>query len=531
VDSIYFYKIISKNNALKINNRKNDRYISYTSFTSLSLFNKNLVIAVGKDKLIYMSYDGGRNWVLKSHMAGKKQSPVYRGSGNQAMYISKYVKFVHSTDNGLTWLPQKIYLPYFVSQNRFGNLQNYGNSTFFNGKGVAFYEERFMENKDTNFIISESNGDVIKLINNRRIAGYPGRPCINDKKNSFFSSQNKLYLFHNSSVFGTWMFSVLYIFDDEMRLTRHNFFDSSQVFLMDTFYDGNIYGLTVNYRNPQQYGKDGYSFESSLSLVKSTDGGKTFENLSDYDIFNHRIRTDMVLLRNSSKSDDEIFFFLTDTLASEFKMYSINIKTKELNLLGKIPDIFIPTAKGIRVIDSMYYYDCVLFGDNRKIIFKLFKNPDPIANPDSWEEIKFHKRYSNVSFRLLNDNSILINAYDSLADWGVLWFAKPKHTTAVVEEPDIQPAIYISEPIPNPASDIVRFNVSHDLNYMFEQASIKVYDILGNIVSRDDEFTVTRRSNHSAGIMWNVTGVGPGVYFITVRLGGETMSKPIVIYR
>jgi hypothetical protein len=240
----------------------------------------------------------------------------------------------------------------------------------------------------------------------------------------------------------------------------------------------------------------------------------------------------MLLFFNSSKSEDEIFFIFTDTLATILKLYGINVKTGEMNYLGKLPEAFMPTAKGIRVIGSTYYYDCVHYDDVEKTVtFKLFSNENPIENPNSWEEVKFTKRYYMVSFINLQDKSYLINAYDSLSGRGALWFAKLKKPSAVSEEIETQPTIYISEPMPNPASDIVKFNVYYNKTYSMEQADIKIYDIMGRVVSAADEFITDSRNEYSSMVRWNSSGVSPGVYFIGIRLGGETITKPVVIYR
>jgi len=531
-DSISFNKVIPGSNPHKINDNINDRYISNCSFKAIKFLTDDMIIAVGMSKLIYISFNQGKHWMLISQMDNRIYSSIFKGSGNHAMYVSDDVKFVHTSDNGITWKPQKLYSDFFFSKQIYGDLLNYGYATMFNDKGVAFYSQFLtIANGDTNFFVSEQNGDITRFLNNDYLIGYPAETGIAYVKYHFFENNNRLFLTLNSGILQThWVFSFLFAFNDNMYMTRKNFFDSSHVLIMDTFGDGNIYGLTANYREPKLV----EDFKVNLSLIKSTNGGNSFETEANYEFFNHEMKFSSKFINSVSNSKDEIFFYFTDTTGyyidsiTQYKIYGINIHTKKLSEIGRLPKHFDNISLGVQKFNSKYYFTCVNFLPHQ-ILLKLFVNDDPFNNPDNWKEV-VNPGYSNLNIEVLNDSTSTIFAYYSLINNYVIWFAKAKNATSVIEgQTEIQTPIYNTTPYPNPARNIIRTKIYWDLRYDINKADISIYDYKGNRINGRQDVDINRLNNYSGILSWDCSKYNSGLYFIMIKLGNSTRSIPVIV--
>ncbi len=530
-DSISFNKIIPGSNPQKINNNLNDRYISKCSFKAIKFLTDDMIIAVGMSKLIYISFNQGKNWMLVSQMDNRIYSSIFKGSGNHAMYVSDDVKFVHTSDNGITWKPQKLYSDFFFSKHIYGDLLNYGTATMFNDKGVTFYSDFLTQKGDTNLFVSEQNGDVTRFLNNDAVIGYSPGNGIADVQYHFFENNNRLFLTYNSGIVQfKWYFSFLFVFNDNMYMTRKNYFDSSHVLLMDTFSDGNIYGLTANYREPKSL----EVFKFNLSLIKSTDGGDTFETEANYELFNQEIEINSLFIERVINSKDEIYFYLQDTTSYyidstfQYIIYGINIHTKKLSEIGRLPKQYESAIRGVQKFNSKYYFECVRFLP-KELILKLFVNDDPFNEPDNWKEVE-NPGYSNLSINVMNDTTATIFAYDSLINNYVIWFAKPKKATSVIDaQTEIQTPIYNTSPYPNPARNLILTKIYWDMSYDIDKAYITIYDYKGNSISGRQDIDINRLNNYSGILSWDCSKYNSGLYFIMIKLGNSTRSIPVIV--
>ncbi len=530
-DSISFIKVLPNNNSQKINDGINDRYISNTIFAKIKFLTNKIIIAVGKDKLIYMSFDSGKTWVLKSHLDLRWASRIYRIDDKHAYFVGQYAKFVHTTDEGTTWLPQKNYYNIFTKEIRFSDTKNWGTELFMNNKfGLAYYHTE-VEN-DTNFVYTNDGGETVILKNSNNGIGY-GCPSIQFKKYSLFKNKNKLlfsfngYLDFNAT---PWPFSFIYEFDKKMERKRRYFLDSAHFVCIGTFFDNNLYALILKYSNPENISNRQWKYNLKLALIQSLDTGKSWTTLREFDFFKRKIIYNNIQLLYTSKTDKEIFFHYLDNNGNA-TVYMIDIVEKKLHKIVKYPENYIPGSYGIQKIANKYYFRAIRFHNKpRWIESKLYMNDDIVNQPSNWHLVS-PTRYTQLSIIASTDSLFYIRAYDSLFKRPVMWFAKLKKISGIDENIETKGTMYIGEPVPNPASNLVSLNVSFDLNYKIEQADINVYDVLGNHISSKEQFNIQRRNNHSISVIWNTAAIPPGVYFLSVRLGGETITKSLVIYR
>mgnify|MGYP000851714497 CR=1 FL=1 len=163
IDSIYFGKADKVNNTfVKIKQPINDRYIVNTNFSHLNFIAKDSIIAVGKGKLIYFSYDGGLNWELKSLL--NVYSAFFFFDKMNACMIAPYAKFIHTKNGGVTWLPQLNHSKVYYQNTSFKNPTSLPSIRFFNNKmNGFFFGESVSQPNDTNLIHTKDGGNSVKI--------------------------------------------------------------------------------------------------------------------------------------------------------------------------------------------------------------------------------------------------------------------------------------------------------------------------------------------------------------------------------
>ena len=124
---------------------------------------------------------------------------------------------------------------------------------------------------------------------------------------------------------------------------------------------------------------------------------------------------------------------------------------------------------------------------------------------------------------------LYIRAYDSLFKTRVIFFAKPKTTSAVVEVEPAQNKLYLSKPIPNPMHLQVKARLYWDNSMNIENAKFEVYDLSGTVVSQSKQFTFNKLNSYSGDLVWSHSGLPAGVYLIVVKIGDVVRTTPVVI--
>ena len=519
IDSLYFIKINTNNGKpTRINKNINDRYISYLYFTQLNFITPDTIIAIGRNKLIYMSYDRGKTWELKSHFDDRGIGKIFMIDKKYSYTVGRSVKFIHTSDGGITWLPQKNYTSYFASENRFRNLYNYGTTFFKNNKfGFAFYHTLIQ--KDTNFFYTHDGGETINQKNSNEIIGY-------EKTYSPFNfkiiENNQQMLFIQPSQLYTRKFTMIFRLSLMLEQEKTSFIDSAQVVFIDTFDNYKLFALVINYKYPNNNSYDSIF----ISLMSSIDTAVTWQELRDYNILNDYERLDIV-----SRIDGNVFLFFKNKGEIPYDLFKLNIQTMELVKVFTLPNGFQPTQNGVQKVGNKYFISGYYYEKPPNPTGALLENDDFENNPKDWQMVTPKKRYNGFYLNLKNDSLIYFTSYDSLMQSNVIWFAKSKIKTSVENQIETNSNLYLSNPSPNPAKEKVRIKLYFNKRYKIEQANIKVYDILGNLVSQKNQFELNSFKDYSAFINWNCNSIKNGVYIISVELGGNRISHPVVIYK
>jgi photosystem II stability/assembly factor-like uncharacterized protein len=512
LDSIYFYNIVYHNKTPnRINEYESDRYITNLSFKNMNFISGDTIIAVGIDKLIYMSFNRGKNWELKSHLLSSDFSSMSRLSDSYAIIAGRYGKFIKTTDGGVTWLPQKNYNGDLVDS-RYKYPVN----------GAIFHEcnekESFVyyNTYGSNFVYTADGGETG---NSKNIDGVTGYTDIGQY--NIYSSGNQILLAQSSKFYSKY-FAVIYQLSNDMTFQgRASLIDSAKVLLFDKF-DDKLMALTLNLRDPDISIANQFN-NTYLSLISSIDSGKTWQTEKDINI---DIKT---LVYSVNRVRDNIFIILSYASDSTLHFFKLNVKTFKYEDIFSTKGVDFPWISGIR--DKIYIRVANYLG-NAIFEWELWENNDIENHNNLWNDIMPKIRYSWPSIGVDRDSLITITSYDSLLNSYVRWFAKLKAGINSVESQiESDNSLYLSTPSPLPGHEFIRVKLYWDQRLDIEKANFKVFNMEGVELLQNNKFNFDIINNYSGYITWNCKEVGTGVYIINVSIDSHTLSVPVMVVK
>jgi photosystem II stability/assembly factor-like uncharacterized protein len=527
LDTIFFGKVNKKDKKfISIKQSANDRYIVGTAFTHLNFISKDTLIAVGKDKLIYMSFDGGVSWELKSHL--NEFGIFFLFDRLKARIIAPYARFIHTNNGGVTWLPQRNYSPVFSENLNFvGGIQS-ARYSIDTAKGF-FFGDSFLEPHDTNFVYTGDGGKTVQLkkIKNLSHRSYEVYP--------FIITSNGKTIIVTQRDFGSY-YLIFQKLSDKLEIEK------TWYFVDTTFY-------AILNQNDTLYAIGSHTKDSVTNrfyLYYSIDTAQTW--IEDFQMKADTLIKDIPqtaqIVGSASMVGDYILWYhiflklINDKDVLDDKLYLINVKNKSFQKI-----LSIDKASLVKV-----------FSLNNRVVFSwaidwMKGNPVPDLtyierlNDNSFSMKNFSfMRYGPPNFMLteerflpptgvLSDTLFAFVAYDSLFRTNALFYARVKKATSVDEDIQVEgvPSIYMAQPFPQPARTLTKMKVYHDSRLNMEQADFGVYNLMGIKVAGKESFSFSRLNHYSAELVWKIEGLPSGVYIVVIRIGNKSCSIAVVV--
>lgn len=543
LDSLYFGLIDKQNMAfINIKNPVNDRFIANLRINDLKLFNiegKEIFMAVGDGRLIYISTDRGRNWELKSLL--NEIGPIYIFGKHNAHLITQYGKFYFTKDGGVTWLPQSNFLPRKTSP--FGEVGFFIDSL----RGLFLKNEQIIKFSSPNFYYTLDGGNTVA---SKKINATTG-----GELSTILYSKGKVVLLtggtynHNKN-----RFTEIVILNDSLQ-------QEEWIWHTDTLWPEQPFSLR--------------QIQDSLYIAYAFAYGDTLYGLSPVysdTIFNG---FDVYSSTNFFNTWDKIFFFpatsehLSNALQTKDTVLICFSKITENGYDSEILALYLQnhTFKKYKLSFDKYYatFSEIFKYCNKHCIFGIPKDFDTNSVPqkvllaisldkdeiNDYEEIEVPPKYNPLTFA----NSILTQtsyARFSEKDDSLLAFASlnnfrpnipptflffiPKPCKPVSSSPD-EPILdydylYVSKTYPNPVTinDIINFRIYYDPKYTVNDLNIAVYDILGHKVADNNSFELVPLNQYTVQVKWKTQYLSPGLYFILVKLGNTSFATYVVTY-
>ncbi len=518
LDSLYFIKANLETGFFHhIKIRENDRYITNLKINNVRFIDENTVIAVGANKLIYMSHDKGVNWKLVSVMPFLYNENV-RFDNTNAGNITSYGKFYRTNNSGITWLPQRTYDSRYT-QGGFQYVWGSSGLCFFYDKDNGYSWSTKLYSVKENMIYTRDNCETTN---------------IKEMKFKYLTSEPLLHLnFENemllllSGGYRYNRYTIFFILNLEPEEKSRSVLDSSHVKFIAKYKDNKLIGVAVKYSEPDT--NQAVFFKNSYLYLFETDKNMTsFNEITKIDISIEKSYLD----RYSIVDDDLFIMKAYDENQSKHLsiLYRLNLSTLKLDTIYTYDTNYLYSFSNMTKINNTYYYSFYEWNKTDHLTY-LIANEDFKNKPTEWYDVTPKERYSTVRINLYQNNLYQITAYDSLVGHGVVWFNKTDPGTSVAEtntETSDLP-LYLSRPYPLPAREFVQVKLFWDKSQSIEKAIFTVSNLLGELVSSAHQFILNEINDYSAELIWRPPNLPPGIYFITIRVGQSTKTIPIVI--
>lgn len=516
-DSIFFGKADkSKNRFYQINSPEIDRYILYTNITNLKFITKDTLIAVGKKKLIFISYNGGKTWELKSLFSGGNIRGIYLVDKSNIKIIENNLRITYSNNGGITWLPTKT----------FNSLMKYDlaypDIMFFKDKNNGLFINSYylIIDKNTAYTIDGGENllfkdlDDIMSVDNRHL------PLITISNDDYLVVTHRNIDSNNYIIFD--------FINKNIEIDKHNFTTDKVFYFIENIRD-TIFAVG---KNPKDDIKNRYFLYYSPDFTNSWSEYLEFyiDTLQTYR-YNKPLNENPFSLSYHIKNNIlSICYYLTYGGDSSFyKVYLTDLNKKNTKEIITFNNSLIPT---IFFMNNKYYvFNSHLI--NKGFISELYSTSNIDNEPIDWQ-IERLQRYSDIATyptMIVCDSAIIYSAYDSVFKSESYFIAYPPKTTSVVEEPNIEEinSLYITTPVPIPVQSYTKMKIFYDQRLNIDQAEFTVINLLGLQVSAKEDFQFTRINSYSSELIWRPKGLSPGVYILIFRIGDKSSSKVMVL--
>lgn len=550
LDSVYFGFIDPQSKRfINIKVIENDYSFNDLLFLDLSkhkIGGNDVVVGVGIGKLIYISYDLGKHWHLKSLLnipyllkndikSVNFKAPIWLFSKQKGRIITEDGRFYATDDGGATWLPQKNYLPrrksvfnplrfaVFIDSLRGMFISSEVSRLLKDGKGITPPNQFFTSDGGKTVDFREINVTNITWGRNTLLKPF-GQPVLVITPRTF------------------------YLLDDSLKIKKeiqhikkgNPLYTDSAIVVVDSLYlisafefNDTLWAISPELQDASQR----YNFQK-INFYFSADTGINWTKLFQIDI---------------PSWHNTVLTFVSqykDTLLLIFHQFSASSNPNSQSLILLI-DL---TNKNYKVLVKPFWLFAYIFQIcSHYYLFYYAQDKQNVVVLDNWEnnyqsfqgyEIpRFQIYLSQTNSFEFNGLDVFLNLeppdstfpfvlYDALFGKNALYFAKIKPCVEINIPRTNSKDFYVSNAYPNPAKkdNIVKFRIFLNPSDKVESLSISAYDILGKVIANTDSFQITQSSGYSCNVEWQISDLSPGVYLIVASLGSKISSNVVVIY-
>jgi len=481
----------------RINSDYISRYVYTMFYNSLEFISDDTLIAVGNDKLIIMSQNGGKNWEYISNIRTTATGSFWLNSDTGFVFYEKGQVF-RTTDGGITFLPQfwedNTYLPF-----------KYFTALYFNssGEGIVFYPNN--KNNGLNFLLTKDFGETFKDVSVSSLIGTIGE---NVPK---IASIDSNFVFFFPTYGGRNHKTLIYLFDKNLNQKKLTILDSISIVLMKVNKDNNEI-IAIGYE--RRYPKSNSTYDSvNFYLMSSVDYGSSWSKN-----FKFKLDNNFFVI---SEVDEK--YYITTT--RDDSTYNASVFLNIFNPINKslIEYIYI----GNNIIGSNFFK----LGERLLIsgYDRVFYNDNYIEEPSAWSSDSIYI-YKLAGTSRYGNNIAYVVGMGNNHQLRLLKMTQ-KNSTEVGEIQILRTYLYNEKPYPIPASNKVSCKIYWDLRYDINNANFEVYDISGNIIKSTSTMIFNRKDIFSGEINWDCSSIQDGIYYISFTHGDARNIIPIIISR
>jgi photosystem II stability/assembly factor-like uncharacterized protein len=469
-------------------------HIAYNSIINkITVINQNIQIAIGKNKSIFISNDGGNNWKMKSFFSSFISKSNYTNlktcftENNIYIGVPETGIVYHSTDKGATWLYQDEYW-------------KYGGSSF-----ADFYDMTFI-NDTVGLIFGRScygalwfTNDGAKSFTYKKLDSVP-----TDRQKMIFAKDKCYGLCGSYSIFDAGKQRVY----STVKITKDNW-DTYNTYSADSCImssigaiDDSSYVISINYF-PNKDSSGNYEFVKP-ALGFTNDAGNTW-TIKKFPEING-----ISFIKFVSKN----IAYMEYVKDEEYKEFFIarsedgGISWVEIKITSKISDTFF---KHFRFFEMSSNGNGFTY-NNRD---SLFETND---YGSTWESMTVPVTSQITSLNKFKGNYYIVGVKD------ILKRTASTETDLNAEESteEAYAKMIIRKPYPTPFTSQINIPIFWATGINKEDFTISAYDISGSLVEKIPNSSLLSTGVCSATINWTPSSkLSSGIYVIGIMVQGK----------
>lgn len=539
VDTSYF-TVINKGDSA-------ERELSYPlirgeiyTYSQMLRITPDTLIGVGANKLISMSYNGGKTWKMQSYFRYESDIPDDIICLNpDTMFVFNYLSYYRTTDGGATWLPQK-----HTSDNpQLHSTISAPIVRYFNKKGKGFLVATTKSRADSNVLYTDDFGETYR---NYGVDSVFNRSSFDGDVGYLFQdgvALEDVVLFVVGKISTPMKNPVVMRYSQNFHLIDSVKLNAERIISLSALPDGSIICLCLNggtYSITDSAGNaPGYTY--SYFLLHSTDQGKTWDSIGIqirqpllFNSFNNQYYYSNQVLPYTITEGNNLIFPTGGTINYRYD-YSVNtfdstVKPK-INE-NKYRNTSFSFARKWYVDsddDNLYSTNTIL---ENKLIWDSVRVEDIFSNWDNaTSSIISTCSFNDTSALMIIGRSATVGAFANYK--ANLVKLSPNLPPTAVEEnliSELKTMLWNSYPYPMPGRNVIRCTTYWNSIFNINDATIKVYDVYGaNVPSQN--IKINKVLDYMGILEWNCSDVPSGVYIIQISLGGESHSFPVMVIK
>jgi photosystem II stability/assembly factor-like uncharacterized protein len=468
--------------------------LTYTKFNKIIRLSEQEILACGNNNIIVKSIDDGKTWEFISYLN------AYLDHGYNGItfltdslgFIGGYLEILYkTTDAGTTW---KFY-------HDFENGINYrtiSNITFFdttNGLMVSSYGvNQFLKTKDLSYKYYREDFNRLKYsdITSLRISDKSFLFLASDINTNIPSASLEFYDYNSSEWFNYSRIDSLY---------RRTY----------SYYNENIYmggALLDSLKLPEEP----YIFFHGAIFI-SQDKGLGWQRI-DF---------------NNLSAITSIEFIGQDTIKCSAEKWKTGTMTYEKSYIVLSTD----AGSTWSIIDSGSVSKIFKpYKINDKYLFRMAESGEIHLSVDdgiTWYKHRIHPNFRASAVRVTKNAAYIIGRLSDTYYAVIRMKLKDKYVD-VKETKQIEsiPLCWLSKPYPNPANNVVNFEIVWAIKYPKEELKISFYNLYG-IEIENPNFEIIGKTINSGIIRWNSAGLPAGIYFVELNVGGYKRVEKVIL--
>lgn len=530
-----------------------ERTITYsgsdpTIYQEIININADTLIAVGNKKLISMSYNGGKNWEMKSYFNGNFLGYEHTSIlSKDVVYITGYTTVYRTLDGGVTWLPQR-----FVHYPQFKGIP--ATSYHFAPTGKGYVKTITRDIADTNILHTEDFGENYSLYysDSSTHVNFENKPGDSQFKQGKELRDYIVFLERHSDYY------VLSRHDKNYRLIDTARIMATYIYNYIVTNDGKIICLCYQSSGTNKADSAGNTkdYKYKYYLLQSADQGKTWDS----------IKVHVPIYRPLHTLDNVNFMFLNDIYDAQqvgnYILYPTNSPTNtksgfnvlyRYDLVNNLFDSIKIETGFSKITNTMFNFDSKVFAVTNTNNF-IYTNAKTLGQ-QQWDTLPGTRLFSTwdgynasvpqddqdaiISTRTFDDTTGILLTGKSFRglvgiNFKVNLVKLVRNSTAnSVEEPKIEVGktmLWNFAPYPMPGNTSIRSEIYWNRNYNINDATINVYDMYGTSLQSKD-IVIHKVLDYKGILEWDCSSAASGVYVIQITLAGESHSFPVMVWK